>query len=350
MKKIPIILALAGVGLAAGLVVWLGAGKIVGAVLSIGWWGFGIIVAWQLALYVVLAAAWRAVCPNASLWSVIWGRLVREGGSNILPFSEFGGLAFGARALTLAGVRWSLATASSIADVSAEFIGELPFLLFGIAILVTRGEGSSFILPLAIGVLLLVFAVGALIWAEKHSTRLFHGVGRRIAARWLHKAAKRADEVQHEFEALLAQPRRIALAVVIHLAGWIGGGVTVWITYRLLGGKINLTDSIALEALLSGALAVAFLVPGGLGVQEASYVALGRLFGMPAQLSLGVSLLRRARNIVIGTPSLLSWQLVELRGLVPANRGDEPPASPGRGDAKQKTAEMNVSPGPRRSA
>ncbi|MGH7154633.1 MAG: lysylphosphatidylglycerol synthase domain-containing protein, partial [Acetobacteraceae bacterium] len=165
MKRIPIILALGGVGLAAGLVVWLGAGKITSVVLSIGWWGFAIIVGWQLVLYVVLATAWRLVCPRASLWSVIWGRLVREGGTNMLPFSEFGGLAFGARALTLAGVRWSLATASSIADVSAEFLGELPFLLFGLAILVTEGQGSSFVLPLSIGFALLALAAAALIWA-----------------------------------------------------------------------------------------------------------------------------------------------------------------------------------------
>ncbi len=37
-------------------------------------------------------------------WLAIWGRLVREGGETCLPFSEIGGLIFGARALMLGGV------------------------------------------------------------------------------------------------------------------------------------------------------------------------------------------------------------------------------------------------------
>jgi len=37
-------------------------------------------------------------------------------------------------------------------------------------------------------------------------------------------------------------------------------------------------------------------VPGGLGTQEISHVAIGSLFGMPAHMSLGVPLIRRARH------------------------------------------------------
>lgn len=51
----------------------------------------------------MISTAWRLLCPGAKLWAVVWGRLVREGGVNILPLSEFGGLAFGARAVALAG-------------------------------------------------------------------------------------------------------------------------------------------------------------------------------------------------------------------------------------------------------
>ncbi|MBV9777280.1 MAG: flippase-like domain-containing protein [Acetobacteraceae bacterium] len=315
MKKSTILLALLGVALAVGLVVWLGAGKIVRSVASIGWGGFAILVGWQFLMCVVLAAAWHRLCPGARLRTLIWGRLVREGGANILPFSEVGALAFGARAITLGGVTWERAVASSIADTAAEFIGEIPFILFGFVLLLARGPSSSLVLPLALGLALLAAGVVALIWAEKHSARLFQAIGRRIAARWARKAAREASVIQHEFEHLFTQPRRLGTAACIHFAGWVGGGVTVWMAYRMLGGQIDVAPAMAIEGLLSGALAVAFLVPGGLGVQEASYVLIGQAFGMPAHLSIGLSFLRRARDIVIGAPALLVWQAIEVRRL-----------------------------------
>jgi putative membrane protein len=315
VKKSAILLALLGVALAIGLVVWLGAGKIVRSVASVGWGGFAILVGWQFLMFVLLAFAWRRLCPGARLRTLVWGRLVREGGANILPFSEVGALAFGARAITLGGVKWERAVASSIADTAAEFIGEIPFILFGFVMLLVRGPGSSLVLPLAIGLALLAAGVPALIWAEKHSARLFQAIGRRIAARWAREAAREASIIQHDFEHLFSQPRRIGSAACIHLAGWAGGGVTVWMAYRMLGGHIDVASAMAVEGLLSGALAVAFLVPGGLGVQEASYVLIGQAFGMPAHLSIGLSFLRRARDILIGAPALLVWQAVEVRQL-----------------------------------
>ena len=58
-----------------------------------------------------------------------------------------------------------------------------------------------------------------------------------------------------------------------------------------------------------------FLVPVNAGVQEAGYAGLGAIFGVPADLSLGVSLVRRARDVVVGVPILLVWQFVEVRRL-----------------------------------
>lgn len=315
VKKASILLALAGVGLGIFLVLWLGAGKVVQAVLSVGWTGFGIFVGWELVVIAVLGAAWRLVCPGARFIGLIWGRLVREGACNILPLSELGGLAFGARAATLAGVPGPRAIASTIADIAAEFIGEIPFVLFAFAMVVLRRPGSSLILPLGVGVGLLVAGVAALVWAERHSGALFHGIGRRVAARFVRSADEQADKVQQEFDDVFGRTRRLGLAAVIHFGGWIAGGIAVWIGYCLLGTRVDMVSAMALEGLLSGALAIAFLVPAGIGVQEVSYVALGRLFGIPAQLSLSLSLLRRARDIAIGAAGLASWQLAEARAL-----------------------------------
>ena len=315
MKLVSILLALVGVGLGILLVVWLGAGKIVQAVLSIGWSGLAVLVGLELGLIVVIAGAWRLLCPGARFWAIVWGRLVREGGVNILPLSEFGGLAFGARAVTLTGVPGPRAIASTIADVAAEFMGEIPFILFGVVMLSARQPGSSLALPLGFGLALLAGGFAALIWAEHHWAKLYRAITRHVASRWLRRAAEQADAAQHELDDLLGRVRRLGAAAAIHLVGWSGGGLTVWIAYHLLGGRIDMVSAMALEGVLSGALAVAFLVPAGIGVQEASYVALGQLFGMPAHLSLSLSLLRRARDIVVGAPALASWQVAEAAAL-----------------------------------
>jgi hypothetical protein len=54
-------------------------------------------------------------------------------------------------------------------------------------------------------------------------------------------------------------------------------------------------------------------VPAAIGVQEWSYALLARLFGLPEEMGVAVSLLKRAREIVLGVPALIYWQGVESR-------------------------------------
>jgi hypothetical protein len=226
MKRLSILLAILGVSLGVGLVLGLGAGKVAHAIASVGWSGFAILLGWQLAVLIVLAEAWRLLCRRGRFGALIFGRLVREGGTNILPFSEVGGLAFGARAVMVAGIPWPRAIASSLADVTAEFAGELPFILFGFIMLVARSPNSSLAGPIAGGCGLIALAAAAMVWAEKHAVRLFHSIGRLIAKRFDPKAARGADVVEDEFEAILAHTRRLGAAAGLHLLGWIGGGIT----------------------------------------------------------------------------------------------------------------------------
>lgn len=315
MKKTIIVVAMVGVGLGVGLVVWLGADKIWRALVTVGWIGLGSIVGLQLLTFLVLAAAWHRFCPEGRYLVLVWGRLVREGAANILPFSEAGALAFGARAITIGGVPSTVSIASSLADVAAEFIGEIPFILFGVVVLLVRGPKGSLLIAVIIGAGIVIAGAVALIWAERHTARLFRAIGKRIAKRWAKRGQKQADEVEHEFDKLFDSTIRVGSAAGLHLLGWMSGGVMVWISYRFLGAKVDLLSCMAIEALLSAALAVAFLVPIGLGVQEISYVLIGRIFGIPAYLSIGLSFLRRARDIVIGAPALVSWQIAEARNL-----------------------------------
>jgi hypothetical protein len=46
-------------------------------------------------------------------------------------------------------------------------------------------------------------------------------------------------------------------------------------------------------------------------VQEGAYVLLGAGFGLTPEMSLALSLLKRARDLAIGLPAIAIWQAIE---------------------------------------
>ena len=88
-----------------------------------------------------------------------------------------------------------------------------------------------------------------------------------------------------------------------------------------MGGDISLPNAIALEALLCTLRSIAAPVPAAIGVQEWGYAMLAPLFGLPAEMGLAVSLLKRAREIVLGVPALLYWQAYEGRKALASGEG-----------------------------
>ncbi len=326
VRTLSFILALVGLAVSIALVSWYGFGGVAAAVTSAGWGGFALIVAWQLALFCVLGLAWDAIIPPRERrrpWVPIWGRMVRDAATNCLPFSQVGGFVFGARAVTLHGISWPLATASTVVDVTAEFLAEVAFTGIGLGILLARAPNSALAVPVEVGLGLAVMAGFAFIWLQKGAAPLFARLGRRIAGRWFEGANDRVQVIQTELGLIYGHALRLAIGFSMHLLGWLGTGVAGWIAYRVIGVPIDFDDALAIEALLAAASAAAFLVPVNAGVQEAGYAGLGAIFGVPPEMSLGVSLIRRARDLAVGIPILLLWQLLEVRRL--RLRGVTPP-------------------------
>jgi putative membrane protein len=318
MKRLSVGLAVLGLLVATLLIGWFGVGRILVGVLSVGWGGFAIVLGWQVLLFAILGLAWDAISPRREarrLWVFIWGRMVRDAAANCLPFSQVGGFVFGARAVTLHGVNWSLATASTVVDVTAEFLAELAFTGIGLGILIARAPNSRLAVPVEVGLGLAVMAGLVLIWLQQGAAPLFARMGRIISGRRSADARERANLLQAELALIYGHTLRLAVGFAVHLLGWLCTGVAGWITYHLLGVPIDFDDALAIEALLAAASAVAFLVPVNAGVQEAGYAGLGAIFGVAPELSLAVSLVRRARDLALGVPILLIWQLVEMRRL-----------------------------------
>ena len=112
---------------------------------------------------------------------------------------------------------------------------------------------------------------------------MFARLGARIAGNRFQDAKERDGRAADRTRTDLRPTARLALGFCIHLIGWICTGVAGWIGYHALGVPIDFDDAMAIEALLSAAAAVAFLVPVNAGVQEAGYAGLGALFGVPPE-------------------------------------------------------------------
>ena len=327
MKTVSLLLALLGLALIIGFTTWLGAGAVTRAVLSVGFGGFALLVLWQLVSDVVLAVAWRIGCPRPTLdigiGRLLLARMVREAGITCLPFSQIGGILIGMRATCFGAGRtlaWPTAAAANIVDITAEIIGQVGFVLLGLVFLIDRRPDTNLVGPVGLGMILGMAAICGFIWAQRRAGGLFRrGAGflsQRLTGQFLSGRMLGGIELlQERINSFYARPGRIAAAALVHLTGWIGSAVWVWLAYRLLGAPISLGSALAIEGVASGILSVSFLMPAALGVQEAAYVALGSLFGLDPHLSFGLSLLRRGRDLAIGIPTLLAWQWMEVARL-----------------------------------
>jgi putative membrane protein len=322
LKALSIALAILGVAGATLLIGWYGFGRVIAAILSVGGPGFAVYALWQAALFVLMGIAWWAVVPpgQGRMPVLVWGRMVRDAASSCLPFSQLGGFVLGARAVALHGVAPQVATISTVVDLTAEFVSEILFLVVGLVILLLHGRDIGLRTPIEIGVGVGLLAGVLAFRLQRRVVPVFVRFGRRLLGQWVVGKDQQAASAA-ELTRMYSHTGRIAAATSLHLLGWFGKAVGDWIAFRLLGAPIDLGGAVVIEALLHAVLAVAFLVPGYAGIQEAGYVGLGGLFGVTPEIALGASLLRRARDLALGIPILLVWQMVELRRLRLRQRG-----------------------------
>lgn len=316
MKLRVVIVALLGLALAIYLVAYTGIGAVFSAVAAVGLGGFGILCLYALALFVVLGCAWHVLLPESSLANLrifLWARMVRDAATDVLPFSQLGGIVLGARAAIFHGVPEPMVYASTIVDVTAEMLAQIAYVALGILILDLSAPPTSFaqslIKALLIGMVCAAAAAGIFLALQRHG----HGVIEKFTARVLPGALRRTMAVSTALDSIYRSRARLGGSIVLHSVGWVASAIGVWIAFRLIGMRIELKSVLALESLVSAIRSTAVFIPHALGAQEAAYTVLSPLFGIGAEFGLAVSVLKRARDLAIGIPILLIWQAIEGR-------------------------------------
>ncbi|MBL6853415.1 MAG: flippase-like domain-containing protein [Alphaproteobacteria bacterium] len=322
MKIGVIVAALVGLALFVWLLFHIGIEAVWEAVAKVGFGGFAFLVAAGIAVVGLLGSAWLALIPHKSprdLVTYIIGRQTRDSAGDILPFSQLGGIVIGARAVILRGVSPPLAFASTITDVTTELMAQIVFILIGIGLAITQLRTSATTAPyvdgLILGTLLLVPGIAAFVILQQRGSAL----AERLAGRFLPAALKHTAAFSEQMRAMYDSPARLALSSTIHLLSWIAAAGLIWLSVRLIGYHLDFFSCIAIEALLAALRSATVFVPAAIGVQEAGYAALMPLFGLGPEVGLAVSLLKRARDLVIGVPVLLAWQFFEGRRALTAD-------------------------------
>jgi len=319
MKLGVIIAALIGVAIAIAVVAWYGFGSVLTAVAAIGWRGFGFLVVYTFLPFLLLGSAWFALADKSPIrqWGAfVWARMVRDAGAELLPFSVVSGFALGARAAILQGLAPTLVFSTEVVDVTTELIAQLGFTALGLVVLGVRlGTGSAHDGLLEAGAAgLALTTAGAVVFIVMQRRGM--GLVERLARRFLPGAEAGAADFGSALKDIYRRPGRLALGVAIHMAAWIASAAGSWIALRLAGAHITLASVIAIESLVAAMRSAIVIAPAGVGVQEATYALLGPIFGLGAEMSLALSLVKRARDVAIGVPTLLIWQGFEGRRLV----------------------------------
>ena len=311
MKVVPIILILAGLATIGALVGHFGAGAVIRSLLAIGWMGFSAICLIHLAVISLEGIAWRLLVAGTPLWVFLWGRLIRDAGSEVLPVSQMGGCVLGARVVTLAGVPGAIAAASTMVDLTLEFFAKLAYMALGLSLLVHLRPDTPVALPVTIGLGATGLFAVAFVVVQRHGFDLFDRFARLLGRGWAERTAAGAAAVHTALARIYQRSAGLWGGFALHLGCWVVSAVEVWIALSLAGAPLSFATVLAIESLLYAIRTVAFAIPNAVGVKEGAYVLIGATFGLTPEMALAISLLKRARDLVIGLPALGIWQVVE---------------------------------------
>ena len=311
MKAVRVLVLFVGAAALATLVIFAGARGVDQALVHVGLAGLAGIALIRLGAVAACGWAWYRIgaqLEGARPWKFLWARYLRETTAEVLPFSQLGGLAAGVRALNVTGMAPLPGSAALLADLLIEQGVKIPYVLSGAAVLLVEARGTPVRL-LAAAVLPPLALILAVLVARQRGSRWLERALESLTRRWPVLEA-------HRPQALVGPLLRRALrsaAPAAHGAGWLLGAVQTWFTCRLMGLEVSPAQALIVDSLLCGLRTVGFVVPAALGIQEAGYVLVCALVGIPAAPAVALSLVRRLSDLALGAPALGVWPWIEGR-------------------------------------
>ena len=271
---------------------------------------------------------------------LFWIATIREASNRLLPLANIGGEIIGIRLLRWRGVAVATAAASVVMEVLLTIINQYVFIALGAVLLIATTARTNTLDSVLIALAFSLPLPAALIVVLRYGNPFarFESLARKLlGASSTLLASLDGFRLDLEIRALYARPLRLLLAGTWQLLGMVVGSFENWLILRLLGHPVGIADAIALEALTQAVRHAFFVVPAALGVQEGGLILLGAMIGLPADISVALSLIKRLREIGFGVPALVSWQWIELRRLRTRWHDDARQRASGTGCSQSRT-------------
>lgn len=207
--------------------------------------------------------------------------------SNIVPGGNAAGSALGYRLLTLSGVSGPNAGfALATAGIGSAVVLNIIFWTGLITSIPFRGVNPAYAMAALVGVIVMAVAAALVVGIMDGSGRAERLV-RRIAGKLrldedrfaavLHQVGDRLEELGSDRPLL----RRV---VFWAMANWLLDAASLWVFLRAYGGDLSI-DALLVAFGLANLLAAIPILPGGLGVVEATYLTTLIGFGIPRRVA-----------------------------------------------------------------
>lgn len=310
---------LLGLGALAGLVAWQGVASIAGR-LGAADWALVLVAVFALPEAWFSAISWRqlfAAGRRPAFRPAFLGMWMGTSVNLLVPSASIGGEVVKARHLMQRGTAATDAVASVVVDKAVQAIAVLLWTLIGVAVLLLYAPDGDLLLGMVAGAALLLLGIGGFIVVQRAGAFSFLARAAVAASRnerW-QRLVQGAAGLDATIRALYARPSLILRSSLWRLLARVVMAGEVWLAAWLMGLPIGLAEAVILKSLSFALRSAAFMVPGGIGVQEGGYVALGALIGLPPDMMISLSLATRIRELVAAVPGLLAWQVSEGRML-----------------------------------
>jgi putative membrane protein len=293
------------------------------ATLNRAGWGLVPVAAFHLLPLVLDAAAicvlFETGIGRNSLRDALLARWAGESANSLMPAGQIGGPVLMTLHLAQRGMVMSEAAAAITVSTTLQTFAQVVFALLGVVLIGTQTahfsehdlRTAALIASAFLGLQVAGFYLiqrrgffGKLMWV------MHRFAGSRDWSRW----RSQAQAIDLDVQSTYARGGAVMASFVLSLLGWIVGTGEVYLIAVLLGTPVSWTHALLLESLGQAIRGAGFAIPGALGVQEAGYLVLGPLAGLPVDAALALSLAKRARELLLGLPGLVYLRLAARSG------------------------------------
>jgi len=257
------------------------------------------------------AEAWGLVFPRGRCPSrrvLVGGMWVSHSLNRLLPTATIGGDIVRGRLAILDGSRADHVVTSLVADKTAHAVNALVMLVVG-GLVLSVGTTDPMLLG-GVAATTVSLGAGVFFFIRLQRSSGLSGILDRLSdeqSSWLAQAGSTAQDVEAQLDRIYAAPRRFIIAMVIRVVANVALAAEVWAAAWMLGTPISPLEAVALRVLGVAARSVAFVVWGGLGVQEGAFALLGTFVGLSPSSLVAISLATRVRELVGALPGVVLW-------------------------------------------